>query len=689
MNGKRLDPEAILARVKKEETLASRGRLKIFLGAAAGVGKTFSMLSSAQKLAAEGVDVVAGIVVTHERADTMSMLEGLEILPQQKITYKDRVYEEFDLDAALARHPKVILVDELAHTNIEGARHTKRYQDVEELLKSGIDVYTTINIQHLESANDIVAHITGVRVKETVPDSILESSYEVELVDLPPDELLQRIKEGKVYSGEKGRAALDGFFQKGNLIALRELALRATADRVEAQMHEYRSDQDVANVWPAADKVLVCVSPSPLSARLLRAAKRLSTALHAEWLAVSVETPATQRLPEEARHLVYRHLQLAEQLGAKAVTLSGQKVAEEIVAYARLYNVTKIVIGKPNTTRLQDLLNTLRQTSIVDDIIRFSGDIDVYVITGQDSATDSAPLKRSETRFQIQPFIKAFAIVVAATIFAGVFLGRLAQVNIAMLYQLAIVVIALRYGRLPSIMASILSVLFFDFFFVPPFHSFAVSDYQYFITLLVMLTTALTLSTLTFRIKYQAETARRRERQTAAIYAMTRDLASAVSKEEVLSTGIKHVCEIFGGKAAVFTLGRNKELFWERHLQPGYEINSAEFGVAQWVLNMQQVAGVGTSTLPGARAIYFPLTGAKDPVGVLGLLPRGPTKSTTFAFDVEERHLLETFVRQIALALERANLSQELAEATASDREGAFDENNLSKTSDDPPLTKN
>ena len=497
-----------------------------------------------------------------------------------------------------------------------------------------------------------------------MPDSILDTSYDVELVDLPPDELLQRIKDGKVYGEAKGRAALDGFFQKGNLIALRELALRATADRVEAQMHEYRSDQDVENVWPAADKILVCVSPSPLSARLLRAARRMSAALHAEWLAVSVETPATQRLPEATRNRVYRHLQLAEQLGARTVALSGQKVAEEIIAYARLYNVTKIVVGKPNLPRWKEAVFRIYSGSIVDEIIRLSGDIDVYVITGQETAVDNSPPLQQVRQLPLQALIKAFLIVVAATVFANYFLSHLALVNIAMLYQLIIVVIALRYGRLPSIMASVASVCFFDFFFVPPQYSFAVSDYQYFITLMVMLTTALTLSTLTFRIKHQAETARTRERQTAAIYAMTRDLASAASKDAVLRTGVKHICEIFGGKAAIFTLGANKELLWERHIQPSYEINSDEFGVAQWVLSMQQVAGIGTQTLPGARAIYFPLTGAKNPVGVLGLLPSSD-RSKSLQFYTEERHLLETFVRQIALALERACLSEELADATS------------------------
>jgi two-component system sensor histidine kinase KdpD len=655
MGEKRPDPEAILAKVKKEEALASRGRLKIFLGAAAGVGKTFSMLSSAQGLAAEGVDVVAGVVVTHGRPDTVALLEGLEVIAPQKINYKDRIYEEFDLDSALKRHPKVILVDELAHTNIEGARHNKRWQDVEELLKSGIDVYTTVNIQHLESANDIVNQITGVRVKETVPDSILEESYDVELVDLAPDELLQRIKEGKVYVSDKGKAALEGFFQKGNLIALRELALRATADRVEEQMREYRNDQDVETVWPASDKILVCVSASPLSARLLRAAKRMAGALHADWVAVSVDTPGTERLPESIRHRIYRHLHLAEQLGGEAVTLAGEKVAEEIVAYARKHNVTKIVVGKPNMPRWKEVVFG----SVVDDIIRLSGDMDVYVITGQGDASDTDSVPKSANEFKPQPLLKAFFIVIAATVFASVFLSHLALVNIAMLYQLAIVVIALRYGKLPSIMASILSVLFFDFFFVPPFHSFAVSDYQYCITLVVMLVTALTLSTLTFRIKHQAETARRRERQTAAIYAMTRDLASAVNKQSVLKTGIQHMCEVFGCRAAVFTIGKNKDLILEKNLEPSYEVNTHEFGVAQWVLSMQQVAGAGTATLPGARAIYFPLTGANDPVGVLGILPKH------IQMDVDERHLLETFVRQIALALERAKLSQELADATS------------------------
>src|SRR5919198_243095 len=385
MHDTRPDPDILLARVQKEEMHQARGKLKIFFGATAGVGKTYAMLEAAHDRQTEGVDVVVGWVDTHGRAETEALLAGLEVLPRRSVAYRGTTLDEFDLDAALARRPALLLVDELAHTNAPGARHPKRWQDVEELLDAGINVYTTVNVQHLESLNDVVAQITGVLVRETVPDSILDQADELELIDLPPDELLQRLREGKVYVPEQARRALDHFFSKGNLIALRELALRRMAERVDAQMQLYRSTHAITETWPTTERILVCVSPSPLSARLVRAARRMAARLRAEWLAVYVETPAHLRLPEADRERVIYTLRLAEQLGAETVTLSGQHVSEEILTYARTRNVSKIVVGKPLRARWREIVFG----SVVDELARNTDDIDVYVISGEHD--DSRP----------------------------------------------------------------------------------------------------------------------------------------------------------------------------------------------------------------------------------------------------------------------------------------------------------
>src|SRR5262245_6819209 len=373
MADRRPDPDELLLRVREQEARRARGKLKIFFGAAAGVGKTYAMLEAARAQRAAGVDVVAGIVETHHRVETEALLTGLEILPRRRVEYRGTGLEEFDLDAALARHPALLLVDELAHTNASGSRHAKRWQDIAEVLDAGIDVYTTVNVQHLESLNDVVAQITGVLVRETVPDSILEQAHEVELIDLPPDELLQRLREGKVYVPEQARRALDHFFSKGNLIALRELALRRTADRVDAQMQAYRQTHAITETWPTNERLLVSVSPSPLSVRLVRAARRMAARLRAEWLAVYVETPASLRLPDADRDRAVQTLRLAEQLGAETVTLSGHNVSEELLNYAHTRNVSKIVVGKPQRPRRKETVFG----SVVDELARNTDDIDV------------------------------------------------------------------------------------------------------------------------------------------------------------------------------------------------------------------------------------------------------------------------------------------------------------------------
>jgi two-component system, OmpR family, sensor histidine kinase KdpD len=522
MNEERPDPDQLLERVRADEALKARGKLEVFFGAAAGVGKTYAMLEAARARLAAGVDVVIGWVDTHGRAETEALLPGLEHLPPRTVEYRGTTLREFDLDAALARRPVLILVDELAHTNAPGSRHAKRWQDVRELLASGIDVYTTLNVQHLESLNDVVARVTGVPTRETVPDSILEQADEVELVDLSPDDLIQRLRDGKVYVPAQAGEAVRKFFRKGNLIALRELALRTTAARVDAQMEVYRRDHAVPAIWPVAERILVCVSPSPLAARVVRAARRMAAGLHAEWVVVNVESPASNRPSEADRDRVIQTLRLAEQLGAETVTLTGHDVAAEVLAYARRRNVTRIVLGKPARPRWRELLFG----SVVNELVRQSGDIDVYVITGEREGPQPPATKRPAPSVDWGSYGQAAGIAAVCTAVAWAMFPYFAPANLIMVYLLGTVLTAARLGRGPAILASVLSVAAFDFFFVTPYLSFAVSDTEYIVTFVVMLGLAALISTLTARIRGQAEAARQRERRTAALYAMTRDLVS-------------------------------------------------------------------------------------------------------------------------------------------------------------------
>jgi two-component system, OmpR family, sensor histidine kinase KdpD len=651
VNPDRPDPDALLARVKEEETRQRRGELKVFFGAAAGVGKTFAMLEAAREQVTTGVDVVIGVVETHGRADTEALLGGLEVLPRRAIDYRGTQLTEFDLDGALARRPALILMDELAHTNAPGSRHAKRWQDVLELLESGMNVYTTVNVQHLESLNDVVAKITGVVVRETVPDSLLEEADEVELIDLPAEDLRRRLKEGKVYVPEQATEAMSKFFREGNLIALRELALRRTAERVDAQMQRYRVDHAIPETWPITERLLVCVSPSPISTRLLRAAKRMADRLEAEWVAAYVETPAHARLPEEARARVIETLRLAERLGGQTVTLTGTKMSEALLAYARSRNVSKIVIGKPR----RPLWRRLLLGSIVDALVRGSGEIDIYVISGEpEPQTTRRPRIRTRPTAWREYGI-AVGAVAACTALAAAMFPRFELANIIMLYLLAVVGVAMHAGRGPSALASLLSVAAFDFFFVPPYMTFAVTDSQYVVTFLVMLIVALVTSGLTIRTRQQAESAERREERTAALYALSRELASTRGLQPLLDIAIRHVIEVFGGRAVIMMPGADGRLEPRADMLAPFSLDPNDRAVAQWAYDHRQPAGTGTDNVPGAQMLCVPLSASRGVVGVLGMRLADP-----HAFDAPElRHLLDTLSSQIALAIERALLAEE------------------------------
>ncbi len=656
MSEHRLDPEAFLARARQEEARRRRGKLKVFFGAAAGVGKTYAMLEAAGEQRADGVDVVIGHVETHGRAETDVLLTGLEILPPRLVEYRGTTLREFDLDGALTRHPTLILVDELAHTNATGSRHTKRWQDVLELLDAGIDVYTTVNVQHVESLNDVVAKITGVVVRETVPDSVLEQADEMELIDLPPDDLLQRFKEGKVYMPDQAEEALRNFFRKGNLIALRELALRSTAARVDAQMRVYMREHAIGKIWPAAERLLVCISPSPLSARLVRVAKRMAESLGAQWIAAWVETPAQLRLPQEARDRVVQTLRLAEQLGAETITLSGPKMSEALLAFAHDRNVTKILVGKPT----RSLWKRLLLGSIVDALVQGSGDIDIYVISGErEEAPILAPVRPRAVAVDWLAYGRAAAIVALVTGVAWLMFPLFELANLVMIYLLGIVVVAMRHGRGPSLLAAVLSVAAFDFFFIPPYFTFAVSDARYLFTFVVMLLVGLVISDLTVRIRTQAEAAGDRERRTASLYAMSRELSSTRGVDELLTIAVRHIGEVFRSQIVVLLPAADGLLAPRGPVPADFRPDSSELGVARWAYEHRQPAGLGTATLPGASALYLPLLAPRGPVGVLGVRP-----GDHHGFDAPEQlHQLETFANQTALAIERALLAEEAQHA--------------------------
>ena len=656
MTEQRPDPDALLAQVKDEEARQRRGKLKVFFGAAAGVGKTYAMLEAAREARTDGRDVVIGYVETHGRAETDALLEGLETVPVLRVPYHGAVLREMDLDAVLARHAAVAVVDELAHSNAPGSRHAKRWQDVMELLDAGIDVYTTVNVQHVESLNDVVAKVTGVVVRETIPDSVLEEADEVELIDLPPDDLLDRFREGKVYVPGQAEEAMRSFFRKGNLIALREMALRRTADRVDAQMRTYMREHAIGRTWPVTERLLVCIGPSPNAPRLVRAAKRMADRLGAEWIAAYVETPALVRMGQEAKDRSIQTLRLAEQLGAVTMTTTGTRMSEEILALARSRNVTKIVVGKPT----RSLWKRILIGSIVDALVEGSGEIDIYVISAErEDAAPAVPSRRRELPTDWQAYGGAAALVALATGVAWLMLPYFALANLIMVYLLGVLFVATHFGRGPSLAASLLSVAAFDFCFVPPRFTFAVSDSQYLVTFAVMLVVAFVISDLATRIRSQAKSARAREERTAALYAMSRDLARTRGVPGLLATSVRHISEIFATEVAVLLPTQDGSLASQSGLEAAFDPDASDRGVARWVFEHRQPAGLGTTTLPGARALYLPLLASRGALGVLGVRPRDP-----HTFDAPEQlHQLETFANQTALALERARLAEEAQEA--------------------------
>ncbi|HEY9102412.1 DUF4118 domain-containing protein [Chitinimonas sp.] len=659
MTEQRPDPDRLLDAIRQEEAAAQRGKLKIFIGACAGVGKTYAMLQAARQKQAEGVDVLIGAVETHGRSETAALLDGLPMLPSRKLQYRDRLLPEFDLDAALTVKPALIVVDELAHSNVEGSRHQKRWQDVEELLSNGIDVYTAINVQHLESLNDVVGSITGVRVRETVPDRVFDLADEVTLVDLPPDELLARLAAGKVYLADAAERAAKHFFRKGNLIALRELALRRTADRVDAQMRAYRADRAIANVWQAKERLLVCVGPGGSAERLIRSAARLAAKLQADWIVVHVETPAQQRLPKHRREAMLAALRLAEELGGETAALAGTDPAETLAAYARSRNVGKLVIGHRQKPGWQRKL----LPGLADRLAERAAELDLYLV-GIDV---QAPPPRPEPRTPIgtiawRKHAAAVAVVAVTTALASALLTVFDLANVVMVFLLAVVLVAIRYGRGAGVTAACLAVACLDFFFVPPRLAFTVNDTQYLFTFALMLVVALIIGQLAARLRFEADVARQRERRAHELGRLSQELSAALTTEQIVGIAGERVLAIFQAKSAILLPDSHERVREAQTEEAPYRLLESDNSVAQWVYDHQQPAGQGTATLPASPARYLPLKAPMRTRGVLAVLANQPG-----LFDEpEDMRLLEACTSQIALALERVHFVEVAQDALVS-----------------------
>jgi len=646
----RPDPDALLRQVQRTEARAGKGKLKVFFGFAPGVGKTYRMLQVARdRVIEQGCDVVVGLVETHRRHDTAAMALGLDMLPRRSVVHRGCAMEEFDLDAALARRPGLILVDELAHTNAPGSRHPKRWQDVAELLDAGIDVFTTMNVQHVESLNDVVAQITQVRVRETVPDAVLDAADAIELVDIAPEELLQRLREGKVYLPDQARRAADHFFQRGNLLALRELALRRTAQHVDEDVLAWRTEHGVSTPWPAGERIVVCVGPSPSSGRLLRAAARLSAGLRCPWVAAYVETTTSTGLREADHARLEGHLRLAESLGGTVVRLTGRTVAEPLLAYARQHNVTRIVIGKPTHSRLRDRL----WGSLLDDVVRGSGAMEVQVMAGDgDGETARSPARRPGPA--LGRYLLALAVLAVTVALAALCERWFQPPDVSMLFLLGVMATATWAGRGPAMVSAVLGVAAYDFGFVAPRYTFRVTDSRYILTFAMMVGVGWVMSELTTRLRRQERFARGREERTAVLYALTRALASADETTAIGALVARHAHAVFAAPAVVLLESPTGTLVPTGSDPERTTLDASALGVARWCHEHGTVAGVGTDTLPGAAVFCAPLRAGGLGLGVLVLV-----LSSSEGLGAESRDFLDVFLRQVAAAMERARLAGE------------------------------
>ncbi len=638
MNDQRPDPEKLLQRVHVEEQKNKRGKLKIYLGAAPGVGKTHEMLHDALGVRTKELDVVVGIVESHGRKEINDMLKDFEILPKQTVLYHEKPLLEFDLTAALNRNPGLILMDEMAHTNAPGLRHSKRWQDIKELLDRGINVYTTLNVQHIESLNDKVSQIIHAPIKETVPDHMIDMADTIELVDLPPEELLKRLSEGKIYVPEQAKIASELFFRKGNLIALRELALRVTAESVDAQLLIYRQSEGIKHIWSTKEKILVCVGSGPESIKLIRVAKRLSVSFKAPWMAIYVDSPRSH-FSENQRNAAIQNLQVAEHLGAQIKVLMGYDMVKEIMSFAHEQNATLIMMWKSVRPRFSELFSR----RLADEVMRHSGEIDVYIMTGKQKTSKM----RQSIEKKITPW-RAYAIslgVIGLATLINFFIHPfLSTGDLIMVYLVAVTLVALLGKPGPSILASVLSVTLYDFFFI---QNLTMPRTEVFFTLSMMLLVSHIISSLLLLAKRQTISAKVTEKRIGILHALSRQLASARGVDKLLKIGIRYMAQVFNSGILAF-MPHDHDLVIRARSKTKYNPDDKELSVAKWVYDLGQMAGAGTDTLTFSEALFIPLLASQSAMGVLRICP----DQHGVIFTSEQIHLLEACANQIALALE-------------------------------------
>ncbi len=649
---KRPSPEALL----REAENGTRGRLKIFLGAAPGVGKTYEMLLMAQAKRREGVDVVVGVVETHGRAETEALVAGLEVIPRRNVVYKGRVLTEMDIDAILARHPKLVLVDELAHTNAPESRHPKRYLDVEELLAAGIDVYTTVNIQHIDSLNDVVARITHTRVRETVPDSIIDHADDIEVIDLTPDDLLARLREGKVYVGDRAARAIENYFSRGNLTALRELALRRTAQRVDAQMVDYMQSHAIDGPWPAGERVLVAIDGGGGSAALVRRARRLAEYLRAPWTALHVETSRELRCDEAERKMVAETLQLATRLGGTAVTLPGEDAATTILDYAHTHNATHILVAQTGRASWLDIL----RGSTLNKLIQNAGGINIHIATADSAAgkTRRFAFVAPDSPRDWTVYLKSLVFVAGAGAFAFLLRETLGISSVALIFLIGVLASAVCYGLFPSLVAALASALAYNFFFLPPLYTFTIADPENVVALTTFAIVAVIASNLAARLRTQAIAARARARITEELYLFSRKLAGAASLDDIIWASVYEIALLLKVNV-VLLLPRNGKLEPMGGYPPEDRLDEADFAAAQWSFERNHAAGRGADTLPGAKRLFIPMRTGRGAIGVIGIDSERPGP----LLRPEESRLLDSLSDQAALAIERIHLAADIERA--------------------------
>jgi two-component system, OmpR family, sensor histidine kinase KdpD len=655
----RPSPDALLEAARREERRA--GRLKIFVGAAPGVGKTYEMLQQARARNQDGYDIVVGVVETHGRKETQALFGGLETIPRKRLEYRGQWLEEMDLDAVLARHPQIVLVDELAHTNAPGSRHPKRYLDVEELLARGIDVYTTVNIQHIESLNDVVAQITHVRVRETVPDSVFDRADAIELVDLTPDDLIQRLKEGKVYVPKQAERALEHYFSPGNLTALRELALRRTAERVDEQLLTHMQAHAIPGPWAAGERILVCVSEDRRAAGLVRYAKRLADRLHAPFTALCVETRRSLQWSEEERDRVADTMRLAEALGGEAITVPGgdRGIAEDVISFAQVNNITQIIIGKSTRSRWFEILHG----SVVHDLVRRSGNISVNVIAGEELARDPIPKKtvrtaEGEAPFDPWPYLIALAAVAVALGLGALIEPWLGIENVDLVFLTAVVGVAVRYGLWPSLLATVASSLCYNFFFLPPIYTFTITDPTNVVAFVFFTIVAVVVSQFASRGRTRTVAAHERVRSVELLYAFSRKLAGVGTLDDVLWASAYQTALMLNVRV-VLLLPEGGSIAVKAGYPPEDILDDADVAAANWAWQNDRPAGRGSDTLPGAKRLFLPMRTGRGIIGIIGIDSDKPGPLLT----PDQRRLLDALIDQAALAIERVYLVEDVDRA--------------------------